>query len=55
MIMPERRTSGSLSKLSLNFARGTNDKTEAALLQAHHYEQAGFFGKDGDAGKNRRQ
>ena len=33
---------------------GKNDKTEIVLLWAHQ-EKTGFFGKDSDAGKNRRQ
>lgn len=37
-----------------NIAGGKNDRTEAALLQAHP-EKAGFFGKNNPAGKNIRQ
>lgn len=33
--------------------RGKNDKTKAAVLQAHH-EKTGFLGKDNNARKNRK-
>lgn len=41
---PERRTSGSQSKLKPETLPEANDKTEAVLLQAHH-EKSGYFGR----------
>ena len=52
--VPERWTSESQSKLSLKHLWRQNNKTETVLLWAHH-EKAGFFGKESNAGKNRRQ
>ena len=43
-----------LQQGSRNITVGKNDKVEAFLPQAHS-EKAGFFGKDNQAGKNRRQ
>lgn len=51
---PGRRTRGSQSKFCLKHPGGKNDNTAAVLLRAHH-EKVGFFGKDSNAGENRRQ
>ena len=51
---PEGQTSGSQSRLSLNFTGGQNGRTEALLLRAH-FEKAEFSRKSNKAGNNRRQ
>lgn len=47
---PERRASGSQSKLNLNVAGGQNDDPEAVLLRAHP-EKAGSLEKTFMLGK----
>ena len=43
-----------LGQLSLKYPGDKTDKTETALVQAHH-EKAGFFKTENSAGKYRRQ